>query len=149
MNCTFPSIFRVKPWCLHPLSCCQLAFTGGPMHLRHPNSVAHVRLLVRAPWKRYVAAWSILASRDLDHSSIRSYPVNHVVNIGKSKNSYHPRSGFYYCVCHMFICSATVKVIPMTHLFVHGRQQLRYIKDSQRHHNMNCLVIGLRYFRTH
>ena len=53
------------------------------MHLRHPNSVAHVRLLVRAPWKRYVAAWSILASRDLDHSSIRSYPVNHVVNIGK------------------------------------------------------------------
>lgn len=26
------------------------------MHLRHPNSVAHVRLLVRAPWKRYVVA---------------------------------------------------------------------------------------------
>eukprot|EP00438_Fugacium_kawagutii_P022381 Skav217209 [mRNA] locus=scaffold143:145026:146332:- [translate_table: standard] len=26
------------------------------MKLRHPNSVAHVRLLVRAPWKRYVVA---------------------------------------------------------------------------------------------
>eukprot|EP00434_Breviolum_minutum_P037210 symbB.v1.2.032987.t1/scaffold4035.1/size45816/3 len=26
------------------------------MHLRHPNSVAHVRLLVKAPWKRYVVA---------------------------------------------------------------------------------------------
>jgi hypothetical protein len=35
----------------------------------------------------------------------------------------------------------------MTHLFVHGGQQLRYIKDSQRHHNMNCLVIGLRMFK--
>ena len=32
------------------------------MRLRHPSSVAHVRLLVRAPWKRYIVPRHTLAS---------------------------------------------------------------------------------------